>query len=125
MLIVSFKLSIPTFLQNHQEMIKGTETRRDGTVEFPAHVLFKVELTELQNCTSAYVLLQQVNEIYLVYRFQLVALNLLAVYDVETNNKVSLHTYAICFRSALCLCTTLFSPLHHCLKTYDGWIISI
>lgn len=47
-------------LQIHQEMIKGTETRRDGTVEFPAHVLFKVELTELQNCTSAYVLLQQV-----------------------------------------------------------------
>jgi hypothetical protein len=115
-------------------MIEGTEARRyridlhvlehvsDGLIMlfalgFPTHVLFKIELGELQNCTSAYVLLQQVNEFYLVYRFQVVALNLLAVYDVETNNKVSLQPYAISFHSALYLCTTL--SLYTIVKTQN------
>jgi hypothetical protein len=102
-------------------MIEGTEARRDGidlhalehvsdglimlfALGFPTHVLFKIELGELQNCTSAYVLLQQVNEFYLVYRFQVVALNLLAV-------------YAISFHSALNLCTTL--SLYTIVKTQN------
>jgi hypothetical protein len=39
-------------------------------------VLYKVELSEMQNCNAASVFLQQVNEFYLVYRFRLIALNL-------------------------------------------------
>jgi hypothetical protein len=48
--------------------------------------------SSLVNCTSAHVFLKQVNEFYLVYIFQLVALNLLVVYDAGTNNEVVICT---------------------------------
>jgi hypothetical protein len=39
---------------------------------FPLHVLFEVDMSEVQNCTGAYLFLQQV-KLYLVYRFQIIA----------------------------------------------------
>jgi hypothetical protein len=90
---------------------------------FPLHVLFKVELSEVQNFADASVLLS-------VGKWILLCLQIWA-YSIESSDGMMMKQiwsdFTVIFHSFSffsIIRTTLFSRLHH-YKTYDGGIVSL